>query len=72
VVGWHFKGVGRANSVVHHARCATELVEPMIGAGREWAPPKFCGAWPSGALQKCCIFVVHPSWCATELFSVAH
>jgi hypothetical protein len=28
-------------------QCTTELVEPMIGAGMEWAPPKFYGAWPS-------------------------
>jgi hypothetical protein len=25
VGGWHFKGVGRANSVAHLIKCSTEL-----------------------------------------------
>jgi hypothetical protein len=59
-------------SVVHRARCATKIVKPIIGAGRGWGPPYFCGACLPGVPQKHDISVARLVWCATEIISVSH
>jgi hypothetical protein len=39
-------------SVANWTWCATEIVKPIIGDDRVWAPPSFYGAWNCGAPQK--------------------
>jgi hypothetical protein len=71
VAHWSWYATECSNSVAHWPWCATKIEEPMIGAGRAWVPPYFCGAWSFGAPQKWHISVAHLVWCCGALLTCA-